>query len=128
MTSIAGEIERAGSSLFEISRQLARIAGSGKFATRRTAAANDLHLEIRGVGRIRFPITPGTARKLCAVARPARHGFKDQTRLDKRVRDTWEIAKARISIDQPHWSKTMAPQLERIVRIEYPAMCRVTCK
>jgi hypothetical protein len=114
MTSIAGEIEQAGSSLFEISRQLARIAGSGKFATRRTAAANDLHLEIRGVGRIRFPITPGTARKLCAVARPARHGFKDQTRLDKRVRDTWEIAKARISIDQPHWSKTMAPQLERI--------------
>jgi hypothetical protein len=114
LTSTAGEIEQAGSPLFEISRQLARIAGAGKFATRRTAAANDLDLEVRGVGRIRFPITPGSARKLCAIARPARHGFKDETRLDKRVRDTWEIAKARISIDQPRWSKTMAPQLERI--------------
>jgi hypothetical protein len=114
LTSTAGEIEQAGSLLFEISRQLARIAGAGKFATRRTAAANDLDLEVRGVGRIRIPITPGSARKLCAIARPARHGFKDETRLDKRVRDTWEIAKARISIDQPRWSKTMAPQLERI--------------
>jgi hypothetical protein len=114
MTSTTEKIERAGSPLFEISHQLARIAGAGKFATRWTAAANDLDLEVRGVGRIRFPITPGSARKLCAVARPARHGFKDETRLDKRVRDTWEIAKARISIDQPRWSKTMAPQLERI--------------
>jgi hypothetical protein len=114
MTSTAGEIERDGSPRFEISRQLARIAGSGKFATRRTASADDLDLEVRGVGRIRFPITPGTARKLCAVARPARHGFKNETRLDKRVRDTWEIAKSRISIDRRRWSKTMAPQLERI--------------
>jgi hypothetical protein len=114
MTSTAGEIERDGSPRFEISRQLARIAVSGKFATRRTASADDLDLKVRGIGRIRFPITPGTARKLCAVARPARHGFKNETRLDKRVRDTWEIAKSRISIDRPRWSKTMAPQLERI--------------
>jgi hypothetical protein len=114
MTSTAGEIEPAGSPPFEISRQLASITGSGKFATRRTAVANDLDLEVLGVGRIRFPITPATARKLCAVARPARHGFKDETLLDKRVRDTWEIARTRISIDQPRWSKTMAPQLERI--------------
>ena len=114
LTSTSGEIEQAGSAPFEIACQLARIAGSGKFAIRRTVAASDLDLKVRGVGRIRFPITPATARKLCAVARPARHGFKDETRLDKRVRDTWEIAKTRISIDQPRWSKTMAPQLERI--------------
>jgi hypothetical protein len=87
---------------------------SGKFATRRTASADDLDLEVRGVGRIRFPITPSTARRLCAAARPARHGFKDETGLDKRVRDTRAIAKTKISIDQPRWSKTMAPQLERI--------------
>jgi hypothetical protein len=109
-----GEIEQPASSLFEIRRELARIGGSGKFATRRTAAANDLNLEVRGIGRIRFPITPHTARRLCAVARPAHHGFKDETRLDKRVRNTWEIAKSGISIDQPRWSKAMVPQLERI--------------
>jgi hypothetical protein len=36
---------------------------------------------VQGVGRIRFPVSPTTARKLAEVARPARHGFKDQTRL-----------------------------------------------
>ena len=44
-----------------ISRQLARIGASGSFATRRTAPAGDLHLEVKGVGRIRFPITAETA-------------------------------------------------------------------
>jgi len=46
-----------------ISRQLARIGASGSFATRRTAPAGDLHLEVKGVGRIRFPITAETARR-----------------------------------------------------------------
>jgi hypothetical protein len=114
LSPASGEIEQPASSLFEIRRQLARIGGSGKFATRRTAAASDLKLEVQGVGRLRFPITSHTAHRLCAVARPAHHGFKDETRLDRRVRDTWEIAKNRISIDQPRWSKAMAPQLERI--------------
>ena len=114
MTTTGGQIERSGSPLVAISRPLALIAASGKFATRRSAAPDDLDLEVRGVGRIRFPITAATARRLCAVARPAHHGFKDETRLDKRVRDTWEIAKTSTSIDQSRWSKTMVPQLERI--------------
>jgi hypothetical protein len=100
--------------LTHISDLLARIGTPGSFALRRTTPAGDLKLEVRGVGRIRFPITATAARKLCAVARPARHGFKDQTRLDTRVRDTWEIPRSRISIDLPSWQKTLAPQLERI--------------
>jgi hypothetical protein len=100
--------------LTHISDLLARIGTPGSFALRRTAPAGDLKLEVRGVGRIRFPITAAAARKLCAVARPARHGFKDQTRLDTRVRDTWEVPRSRISIDLPSWQKTLAPQLERI--------------
>ena len=68
------------------------------------------------MGGIRFPVAPSTARRLCAVARPAWHGFKDETRLDLRVRDTWEIAKSRISIDQSRWIDTLAPQLDRISR------------
>lgn len=99
-----------------ISRQLARMGTSGSFATRCTAPANDLHLEVEGVGRIRFPITVATARRLCEIARPARHGFKDQTRLDRRVRDTWEIPRSWISIDAPRWNRTLAPQLDRIRR------------
>jgi hypothetical protein len=114
------------SPLQEVSRQLARIGSSGSFATRLTVAAGDFHLEVQGVGRIRFPITPSTARRLCAIARPARHGFKDETRLNPRVRDTWEIAKSRISIDQSRWMNTLAPQLDRICRgLGLPQGCRL---
>ncbi len=116
LTQMPRKIEQVKFPLQEVSRQLAKIGSSGSFATRLTVAAGDLHLEVQGVGRIRFPITPGTARRLCAVARPARHGFKDETRLDQRVRDTWEIAKSRISIDQSRWKNTLAPQLDRICR------------
>lgn len=126
LTSTAGKIEHAKSQLPEISRRLGQIGGPGQFAIRQTTAAGDLHLEVRGVGRIHFPVTPGTARRLCEVARPARHGFKDETRLDPRVRDTWEIAKSRISIDQSRWMKTLAPRLDRIrSELGLPTQCRL---
>jgi hypothetical protein len=116
LTQTPRKIEQAKSPLQEVTRQLAKIGPSGSFATHLTVAAGDLHLEVQGVGRVRFPITPSTARRLCAVARPARHGFKDETRLDPRVRDTWEIANSRISFDQSRWMNTLAPRLERIRR------------
>jgi len=116
LTQIPRKIERVKSPLQEVGLQLAKIGSSGSFATRLAVAAENLHLEVQGVGRIRFPITPSTARRLCAVARPARHGFKDETRLDPRVRDTWEIAKSRVSIDQSRWLNTLSPELDRICR------------
>ena len=112
--------------LEEVSRLLARIGSSGSFATRRSAAAEDLNLEVQGIGRIRFPVSSTTAHKLTEVARPARHGFKDQTRLDRRVRDTWEIPKSRITIDELRWKKTLNPQLDRIRRdLGLPGGCRL---
>lgn len=112
--------------LQEMTRLLAKVRAPGSFATRRTSAADDLRLEVKGVGRIGLPIAPATARRLCALARPARHGFKDQTRLDHRIRDTWEIAKSRISIDQPRWRETLLPQLDRIRRdLGLPDGCRL---
>jgi len=112
--------------LEEVSRLLARIGSSGSFAARRTAATEDLNLEVQGIGRIRFPITPAIARKLCEVARPARYGLKDQTRLDRRVRDTWEIPKGRITIDDRRWNKTLTPQLDRVRRdLGLPDGCRL---
>ncbi len=116
LTQIPRKIEQVKSPLQEVSGQLAKIESSGSFATRLAVSAGDLHLEVQGVGRIRFPITPSTARRLCAVARPARHGFKDETRLDRLVRDTWEITKSRISIDHSRWMTTLSPQLDRICR------------
>lgn len=112
--------------LQDVSRLLAKVRAPGSFATRRTSAADDLRLDVKGMGCIGLPIARSTARRLCGVARPARYGFKDQTRLDHRIRDTWEIAKSRISIDQPRWRETLLPQLDRIRRdLGLPDDCRL---
>lgn len=112
--------------LEEISSLLGRISGSGSFAARRTCPPDDLSLEIRGVGRVRFPISAVAALRLCGAARPARHGYKSETRLDRRVRDAWEIPGSHVSIDERRWARTLAPLLERIRRdLGLPEKCRL---
>jgi 2OG-Fe(II) oxygenase superfamily len=112
--------------LEEICRQLAGIGAPGSFATQSTLPADALHLEVKGVGSIRLPVSAAAARKLCAVARPAHHGFKDQTRLDPKVRNSWEIPKSRISIDQRRWKKALGPALEQIRgKLGLPETCRL---
>lgn len=72
----------------DVRELLASIKTRGTFATRRTSAADDLCLEVNGVGRITWPVKNTMARRLCAIARPARYGLKTETRFDPRVRDT----------------------------------------
>ena len=93
---------------------LEQIERPGSFVVRREVPASALQLEVRGVGPITFPISATTARALCASALLAHHGFKDQTRLDRTVRDTWEIPKARIKIDQKRWNEALVPELDWI--------------
>ena len=104
----------AMSALDEVRDQLAAIEPSGGFATRRTSPAGDLHLQVKGIGRIPFPISRANARRLAAIARPARYGLKDGTRLDPRVRDTGEIARSLVTLDQARWTRTIAPMLEQV--------------
>ncbi len=98
----------------DVQERLASINAPGTFATRRSTPADDLRLEVKGVGPVAWPITSATARRLRAIARPARYGLKDETRFDPRVRDCWEIPKSRISIDGRTWGTTLRPMLDRI--------------
>ena len=54
------------------------------------------------------------ARKLCKIARPARFGWRQETLADEAVRDTCEIARSRVKIDQRRWKKTLEPRLQAI--------------
>jgi hypothetical protein len=111
--------------LDEIAKLLRRIDTGGTFATRATRSAKDLHLAVEGVGRVSLPVTLATARKLCGIAKPARHGYKSETRLDRGVRDTWEIPAERLALGE-RWAETLAPQLERIRRdLGLPRGCRL---
>lgn len=111
--------------LKEIAELLAGMGTHGRFAIQRKIPIGDLKLEVERVGPIRLPITAATARKLCAVAGPAHHGYKDQTRLDRRVRDTLEISKNQISVE-PLTKKALAADLDHIRRdLGMPDGCRL---
>ena len=59
--------------LEHIAEILSEVGALGTFTARRTAAAEDLHLEVKGLGPLRFPISRAQAQRLCAIARPARY-------------------------------------------------------
>jgi len=100
--------------LEQIGELLSEMGERDTFTARRTAAADDLHLEVKDVGRLRFPISRAAAQRLCRVARPARYGQGVETLLDKRVRHTWEIPKSRVRIDKRRWNRTLLPVLDTL--------------
>lgn len=98
----------------QLAALLGEVPSPGSFSARRAAPVDDLHLEVRGLGRLRLPVPQSQARQLCRLGRPARYGHGEQTLLDPRVRDTWEIPKSRVKIDKRRWNKTLLPVLERL--------------
>ncbi|MEO7327059.1 MAG: 2OG-Fe(II) oxygenase, partial [Minicystis sp.] len=97
--------------LDQVTEALAALETGGAFATELTLSSKDLKLEVDGVGPVRFPITASTARKLCAVTRPAPFGRGARTLHDRRVRDTGEIDESKIGIEGDAWDNVLAPQL-----------------
>src|SRR5258706_4153459 len=93
---------------------LGEAAAPGAFSARRTARPDDLRLEVRGVGPITLPVPVGQAKELCMIGRPAQFGKGEQTLLDAKVRDTWQIPKSRIKIDKRQWNATLRPILDRL--------------
>jgi len=100
--------------LKDITESLSAVEARSGFASRSYASTGDLRLEVKGVGPIRFPISASVARKLRGVAQPAGFGWRDMTRVDTAIRDTWEIARSRVKLDGRRWRGTLAPQLEKI--------------
>jgi len=97
-----------------ITRLLTGVRAPGTFAAQRTATADDLHLEVKGLGRLRFPVSRAQALRLCAVGRPARYGRGEKTLLDTRVRDTCEIPIRAVKVDKRRWSRTLGPMLRAL--------------
>ncbi len=105
---------------------LAGLDVAGSFCAGRTVRPDDLHIEVRGVGPLRLPVPKAQARQLIRVARPARYGLGAATLLDPRVRDTWEVPKSRVKIDQRCWNKTLLPVLDQLrADLGLPAGCRL---
>jgi hypothetical protein len=105
---------------------LGGVEAPGSFSARRTAAVGDLRLEVEGIGRILLPVPREQAQKLYLLGRPARFGRRDQTLVDRLVRDTQEVPKARVKIDKRQWNKTLLPVLDQLRDdIGLPSGCRL---
>jgi hypothetical protein len=91
--------------------RLDEVTSVGSFSARRTSKADDLLLEVRGVGPIDVPVSEEQAQRMCGLARPARFGRGAQTLLDPGVRDTFQVPKSRIKIDKRRWGRTLGPVL-----------------
>ncbi len=102
-----------------IQQMLAGVGTSGSFATRHTAPVDALYFDVVDFGAVPLPLSPRTAAKLCKVAHPARYGLRDQTLLDARVRDTWEIGKRQIKIDTRRWRHALDPKLAMISCVQW---------
>lgn len=98
----------------DLSALLRSLRSGGSFSTRRTAPIHDLAIEVTGVGELGLPVTAAQAKQLRLVARPAKYGHRDQTILDRRVRDTWEIPRSKVRIDKRRWNRTLRPMLDTI--------------
>jgi 2OG-Fe(II) oxygenase superfamily len=103
---------------------LGSITPIGSFSARRTATAEDLHIEVTGVGPLRFPVSKNQAQQLRRIARPASYGLGEKTLLDRSVRDTSEIPRSRVKIDRKRWNRTLLPVLEVLgAELGTPAGC-----
>ncbi len=93
---------------------LSELGSPGSFSAKQARPTEDLHLEVKGLGRLRLPVSRRQAQRLCQIGRPARYGLGEKTLLDRQVRDTWEIPKSRVKIDQRRWKRTLLPVLAQL--------------
>ncbi len=85
--------------LNEVAAAIAAVGGRSEFAVEEHITAADLSLRVRGVGRVRLPVGESAAKQIIAAAHLAPFGVRDETRYDERVRSTWEIAAADVTLD-----------------------------
>ncbi len=113
----------------DVADLLRDVRGGGSFSTRRTALTDSLSIEVRDVGVLSFPVTAAQAKALRLVARPARYGNGEETLLDRQVRDTWEVPRSRVTIDNRRWASTLRPMLDQVRDdLGLPATCSLTAE
>jgi hypothetical protein len=72
-----------------------------------------LDLSVRGVGEIPLPLSENFARALVRVAKPARFGLKNETVLDRRVRDASRIPPEAIEVGT-QWEAALAQAVREL--------------
>jgi predicted 2-oxoglutarate/Fe(II)-dependent dioxygenase YbiX len=95
-----------------ITEELAAILGHvdqpGDFYAAGRAELLAPKIEVEGVGPIALPLLASQAKQLIKAASRAPYGRGAETRIDTKVRRTWQIEASRVAIGGKHWAKTLA--------------------
>lgn len=93
-----------------ITQALRSIEPAATFAARLSVPVSALELSVAEVGPVGLPLAATTTKKLIARADKAPYGRRDQTLIDLRVRDTWQIPGAKLTArwDQAAWRGALA--------------------
>lgn len=102
--------------IHRVQAALDAIQTEGTFAARLRCPAEDLAIEVKGVGPLRLPLSAAAARKLSSLAQPAPFGLRDRTLHDPNIRDTGEIKRSLVKIDGRRWKPVLQAQLAQIQR------------
>jgi hypothetical protein len=87
----------------------AALESAGRFCAEGRLALDAVAVTVRNVGALDRPVTSESAAALHAASAPARHGRREATLLDKRVRDTGEIDAGALSLE---WAAGALPSLQ----------------
>jgi len=95
-----------------ITQELAAILGHvdrpGDFYATGRAELLAPRIEVESVGPIALPLLAAQAKQLIKAATRAPYGRGAETRVDTKVRRTWQIEANRVAIGGKHWAKTLA--------------------
>jgi hypothetical protein len=97
-----------------LARLLDDAEAPGAFSAQILAPAGTLRVEVDGVGAVQTPVRAPLAKKLLAVAQPAKFGRGEQTLTDTSVRDTSEITPDLVTLDGPTWEATLGAVLDGV--------------
>lgn len=92
---------------------LESIESKGSFCVEKKISSNDFDIKFNKIGVIAFPIGQQQINDLIGISKPASFGWKDQTILDKEIRNVWEISKTKIKISKKQWNNKFEPLLEK---------------
>ena len=93
---------------------LSGLKPTSEFCTKHESPTEALSIEVKGLGALKFPLPKYQLRKLVKIAELAPFGYREQTIVDTRVRNVWEIKKNQVKIDARQWNKTLSPILKSI--------------
>jgi hypothetical protein len=97
-----------------LARLLDDAEAPGAFSAQILAPTDALQVEVDGVSAVQTPVRAPLAKKLIAVAQPAKFGRGEQTLTDTSVRDTWEITPDLVTLDGPAWEATLGAVLDGV--------------